>query len=367
MKVYIITNSTWNIVNFRKELINKMYDMNIEIILSAPKDKYFHLIDKNKFKYVDLTYSRKSQNIFSNLYIIFFYFMQFLREKPDKILLFTIKPNIFCSLSAIFFKKIKIYNFITGLGTLFFENNLKKKFLLNLYRFALLRSDKVIFQNHYDQNFFLDNNVIHQNKSIIISGSGVDSKKFKFSNINSNKFKKFSFLCISRLIAQKGIREYIEASKLIIKNFPQTEFILMGQIDKDNKSSFNLEELLKDNKFIKIINFEFDVYKYLKNCDCFVLPSYREGTSRAIMEAASIGRPIITSDVPGCNNIVKDEFNGYLCKPKSINSLYAAMEKMINTNFVKRKEMSIRSREIITKNFDVNIINNQIINILNEI
>ena len=210
MKIFIIANSCWNILNFRKKLITDLYLKKNKIILSAPIDKSLEKIDKSKFSYLPINYNRKSFNLLKNLYIILFYVRQFNLHKPQKILLYTIKPNIFCSLSTFFtYKNIEIYNFITGLGSLFFSNPFKKKIIIFLYKIAFLKSNKVIFQNTNDLNYFVSNKIISKKKCLIIPGSGVDINFFKFKKLNiKNKFN-LNFLCISRLIKHKGIDEFI--------------------------------------------------------------------------------------------------------------------------------------------------------------
>jgi len=364
-KIYIVSNSTWNIINFRKHLIEKLQCLNYDITISAPKDRFHKFIDLNKYSFVPIKYNRKSENIISNLKIILFYFREFIHKKPDFIFLYTIKPNIFASISSLLiFRKVKYYNFITGIGTTYFENSFKKKLILYLYRIALINTQKVIFQNKSDQKYFVNQKIIPEYKSLIISGSGVDTKFFKYSNIKDKDLNNLNFLCISRIISQKGILELIKAAKLIYKDFKTIQFTLIGSPDIENKSFINLNSLIKSNININHIDHTDNVFEYIKSCDCFILPSYREGTSRSILEAASVGRPIIATDVPGCNNIVKNNINGYLCKPKDHFSLYKSIHKMIYTNFSTRKYMSLNSRKIAEKHFDINIINNQIIKLL---
>lgn len=365
-KILLISNSSWNIINFRINLIDKLIINCHKVIVSTPYDNFTKYFNKNKYDYIPYTYKRKSFNIFENLKIIFFYLKVILKQKPDIMLLYTIKPNILISISSIISnRKIKIYNFITGLGSFYFANNFKKKLIFFLYKIAFIKSEKIIFQNIDDLNVFISNKIISKNKALLIPGSGVDTSFFKFNQIKNKKSSHLNFLCISRIIFQKGIIEYLEAAKMIKKEFPNISFSLVGSIDLDNISSLNLNKILSYKKYVKYSKFTSNIYELLNECDCFVLPSYREGTSKSILEAASVGIPIITTNVPGCNNIVQDNQNGYLCKPRDIISLYECLKKMINTTFQKRNEMSIKSRKIIEKSFDIEIINNQILHELN--
>ena len=364
MKILISLNSSWNLYNFRIDLIKKLIYLNHEIYITIPKDEYFQKIInlKLKIKVNQLNIDRKSFNIFKNLYLLFQYLKIYNKIKPDLVLLYTIKPNIIGSIASFFsFKKIKIYNFITGLGTFIFENNLKKKMILSLYKLAFLNSNTTILQNIDDYNYFVNNKIIKASRCKIIPGSGVDTNFYKY-NIKNKTNDSFNFLCVSRLIKQKGILELVQAAKIVKKNYPNVNFTIIGSIDYGNLSSIDVSEYELLKKYIKHKKFSESIINELINCDCFILPSYREGTSMSLLEAASIGRPIITTDVPGCNNIVSEGLNGYLCKSKDVKSLCDCIIKMLNTNLQDRLKMGHNSRKVVENKFDKEIINELIIN-----
>ena len=361
-KIILVTNSFWNIVNFRQDLIKKLLEKNIKLILSSPPDSNLKKYDLSKIDYLPINYRRNTINIFENIYIIFFYLKKIFRHDPSVALIYTIKPNIFFSISALIsLKKIKIYNFITGIGNLYFHGKLKKRLIFYLYKIAFLKSSKVIFQNVDDLNYFVLNKIVKKEKCLIIPGSGVDILKFKFKSLKNNPSENFNFLCVTRLIKHKGIEELTKAAKLVKEEFPYVTFTLVGSFDDQYSSQINTKLKNELRLIFKRIKYTENVADLINDCDCFVLPSYREGTSRALLEAASVGRPIITSNVPGCNNIVLNDFNGYLCEPRNVISLYECLIKMINTDFDKRNKMSINSRNYIKKEFEVNIINKKIL------
>lgn len=364
-KIFIITNSGWNIANFRYDLIKKIVNKSNDLIISCPPDNYIKKIINHRIKYLPINYKRNSYSFLQNFKIILFYYKNIIKVKPSAILLYTIKPNIFASISNLFIaKKIKVFNFITGIGNLYFESYIKKKIIIILYKIAFLKSYKVIFQNTDDLNYFVSNKIISKKKCLIIPGSGVDINFFKFKQLNIKKKFNLNFLCISRLIKHKGIDEFIKAAKLIKKEYPDITFTLIGSIDSEYNSSLNKDSLANLKPYINHINFTENIISFLEECDCFVLPSYREGTSRSLLEAASVGRPIVTTDVPGCNNIVLNNYNGYLCKPNDIISLYEKLKKMINTEFVIRKKMGINGRKLIEDTFSNDIINNKILKLI---
>tara|TARA_B100000989_G_scaffold299050_1_gene292518 strand:- start:3180 stop:4286 length:1107 start_codon:yes stop_codon:yes gene_type:complete len=363
-KLFIISNSSWNIYNFRLNLIIKLLDK-CKIYISSPNDKFSEKFKDLSIEYIPINYSRKSFNFLTNFIIIIKYYIIFLKKKPDIVLLYTIKPNIFISISSLLtLKNIDQYNFITGIGNLYFSKKIKKNFILFLYKLSFLKSKKVIFQNSDDLNYFVNKKIVSKKKCVLISGSGIDSKFFKFCKLQKTNSEELKFLCVSRIIEHKGIIEYLNAAKLIKKEFPKISFTLIGSIDNQYPTKFNPKDLNNFQSIVDFVEFSENIYEFLKNCDCFILPSYREGTSKSLLEAASVGRPIITTNVPGCNNVVIDNVNGYLCKPKDSISLYKKIKKMINTDFITRDRMSIKGREIIENSFDNEVINNKIISLL---
>ena len=367
MKIIISANSSWNIYNFRLNLINKLQKLGHEIIIISPNDNYTKLIEQKNIRLVNLSLNRNNLNFFSNFILILKYFYIFKIEKPDIYLGFTIKPNLFGTAALFFFKKTKVVNFITGFGTFYLSSSkLLFYFISFLYKLIFYRSTIVFFQNKYDQDYFVLKKIIKHKKSKIINGSGVDINYFFYSkNLPKKKFD--TFLLISRIIKDKGIFEFIEAAKIIKQKYPLTVFKILGSVDFNNRNKINLEYFNKAKKenIVEHIKFKEDIREYIINSDCIVLPSYREGTSMSLLEAASMGRPLISTDVPGCNNIVFENINGFLCKSKSFNSLSDSLIKFINTSNLKRINMGLNSRDIVINNFDIEKVNNDIINKIN--
>jgi len=362
--IIIAANSSWNIYNFRMHLIRKL-SSKYRVIIVAPVDKYTNYILDEGYEFVDIKLNRNSLNIFSNFIIFFSYILIFNKYQPAAFLGFTIKPNIIGTFASFFFKKINSYNFITGLGTFFFSRNFFRKYILIFYKIAFIKSKIVFFQNHEDKTYFIDRNIIKEKKSFLIHGSGIDLEFYNNTNAPNNN-KKFIFLCVSRINKDKGIIEYIDAAKLIKKEFLNVEFQLLGEIDKKYNNQVDIDYLNKsiENKIITHINFIDDVRTNIIESDCIVLPSYREGSSRALLEGAALKKPLIASDVPGCNNIVKDNFNGYLFKAKNSFNTYEVMKKMLNLDIRERNLMGKRSREYIKDKFEINLVNNSILEVI---
>jgi len=363
-KIIISANSSWNIYNFRMNLIKKLSDKYHVIILS-PHDNFTQYILDQGFTHVDIKMHRHSKNIFSNFYLFIQYFFLFYKFKPDAFLAFTIKPNIFGTLASIFFFKIKVFNFITGLGSFYFKRGLFHSLVLILYKIIFLKSKIIFFQNTNDKDFFNSKKIINDNKCSLINGSGIDLKLF------NNDYKKsfnndFIFLCISRINPDKGILEFVKSAELIKKDFLKVKFKLLGSFEDvfQNPNHLSLIKKSIENGVVEHINFVNDVRPHLKMCDCLVLLSYREGTSRALLEGAAFSKPLIATNVPGCNNVVINNYNGFLCESNNIINTYEVMKKMINLTHKERSTMGINSRNLVEVNYEINKVSNSILEII---
>lgn len=288
-------------------------------------------------------------------------FYQILRNiKPDAILGYTVKPVIYGSIAARLARVPKRFALITGLGYAFTGEARGKRGLVNLlvrclYRQALKRAEMVFFQNPDDQVLFRKLAIIDSmTPSKVINGSGIDTVNFPETPLPDNKAH---FLLIARLLGDKGVREYVMAAARIRIHFPKCRFSLVGSIDL-NPDSITREEL---NRWIKEEHIQYlgrldDVRPAITEASVYVLPSYREGTPRTVLEAMSMGRAVITSDAPGCRETVLDGVNGFLVPVKSVDALVSAMKKFILEPELATK-MGKASRQIAVKKYDVHKVN----------
>ena len=252
--------------------------------------------------------------------------------------------------------KIPTVCMITGLGTIFMKKNFIKKIVLILYKMAFKNVNYVLFQNKDDQRLFLNNNIIKKKITILTPGSGVDIKKYSYKE---QSYKKSTiFLLAARILKEKGIIEYIKAAKLIKKNKLKIKMNLVGSFVDNNKSSLPQRIIFNahKNKVINYLGFIDDIRNEIQKADCVVLPSYREGTPRFLLEGASMGRPIITTNVVGCKEVLRDNKNGFFCKVKDYKSLYLMINRFTNLNINKKKQMSLYSRKFMVNNFDEKIV-----------
>lgn len=362
-KIIIVSNSFWNIFNFRLNLaltLKKKY----KVILIAPFDQYTEKLKKLGFACYNVSIDRKSISIFKDIYIIFIYFKLFSKIRPSVILSFTIKPNIYASLVS-YFLKIKIINNISGLGTTFIKKNLLTFIVIQLYKLTIKKSFKVFFQNIDDKNYFIENKITTKNNSLLIPGSGIDLEKYKFIRPIINN--EINFLYLGRLILDKGLFELFEVIKRIKPKYDNVQFTIIGNIDYSNNTYIRKEviDYLLKEKLINYLNFQDDTINYISKCSCFILPSYREGLSRSLLEAASIGRPMIASNVPGCKELVIDDYNGFLCNPRDVDDLEYKIIKFINLKQDQKIQFGINSRKI-ANNYDEKIVFKRYLEVIDE-
>lgn len=354
-KIIICLNTSWNIYNFRLNLARFLKKADYYVVLVAPYDKY-SVILKQEFEYHDIFMNNKGTNPKEDIKTLIEFYKLYKAIKPDIVLNYTIKPNIYgniaCSLLG-----IKTINNISGLGTVFIKESLITKVVKSLYKYSLGKSSKVFFQNNDDKQLFIINRLVQENKCDLLPGSGIDTNKFiPLEHEQSDNI--FRFLLIARMLWDKGIGEYIEAAKIIKQKYPAVEFQLLGSLDAINTTAISKEQIeswIKEG-LVTYLGVTDDVKEYIKKSDCIVLPSYREGTPRTLLESASMAKPLIATDVPGCRDVVDDGINGFLCEVKNAEDLADKMEKMINLNLEERISMGKAGREKMIKEFDESIV-----------
>ncbi len=365
-KIAIVLNNSWQAYNFRLNLARSLKDNGYEVVFIAPYDsKYSELIEK-EFKFFDIQIDAKGINPLSDLKTILNLYKLYKNIQPDIILNFTIKPNIYSSIVA-GIVGIKSISNITGLGTIFIRQSLTTKVAKLLYKIALGFNSKVFFQNNDDKSLFIKDRLVIENKTDLLPGSGVDLNKFV--PIEKQEEEVFKFLLIARLLKDKGILEFIDAIKIIKSKYNNVEFQILGAVGVANKTAITKEELQIwiDNDLVNYLGTTDNVQDIISNADCIVLPSYREGTPRSLLEACAMEKSIIATDVVGCKEVVEDGINGYLCEVRDSQDLASKMEMMINLSEDERKIMGQAGRDKIVKEFDEKIVINKYLESIKEI
>lgn len=357
-----------SLINFRGDLIKSIEDTGVDVLsvsspLTEPLKQEF--LEK-KIKHESVTFKRNGLSPLQDLKTLTELFRLFRSKAPSFVLAYTIKPVIWGGLAARF-TNTKFYALITGLGFAFQGQGLKRKTLTKLvsflYKLSLKSATKVIFQNEDNRRLFVERNIVPFEKTEVISGSGVDIKRFQYVK-TPDVAGSVCFLCIARLLGEKGLREYAKAAEIVKKTHPTTRFILVGAEDTspDGISLLEVEGWTK-NGTIEYNGPASDVRPFIEKTHVFVLPSYHEGLPRSTIEAMSVGRPIITTDAVGCKETVEENLNGF--KVPVANSK-ALAEKMIW--FINHPEqiepMGLVSRKMAEEKFDVHKVNARMLEIM---
>jgi len=363
MKIAVLSSHTPSLFWFRMDMMKEFIRYGYSVIALGPEseDKWKSKFKENNIDYRQIYVKRNGINPFSDLKTLKDLNIFIKKEKPNKIFAYQAKTIIYGSIIAKHNNIKEIYLLIAGLGSIFRGTGIKNKLIKAVmkveYRIACKTSEKVFFQNNDDKKEFIDNRLINEDKTVIINGSGVNLEKFKQKPLPNNTV----FLFIGRIIKDKGIIEYLMACEKIKEKYPKVRCLLVGPYDS-NPSALKPEELQPfiDNEVIEYFGEQNDVRPYIAQCSTYVLPSYHEGTPKTVLEAMAMGRPIITSNAPGCRETVVDAVNGFLVPVKDILELTNKMEWMIN-NKDKMKIMGQESYRLCKIKYDVNIVNKAII------
>ncbi len=353
--VLICSNYAWTVFNFRMGLIKELKRNDYKVAVITQFDGYEKKISNEVDMILPLFISRKGINPFLDLITFFHLLISIYKLKPNFLFLFTIKPVIYGSLVGRILRR-KSYPMITGLGTAFTSKSWITRLVKVLYKGALKKSEVVFFQNIDDRDIFLVEKLVNPNAIKMVPGSGIDLSRFPKTELMDKN--PMVFTLVSRMIWDKGIKEFVEAAKIIKRSYSKVIFQLIGPLNVENRTAISekkMNEWVKDGT-IRYLGETDNVAKFIKDSSCIVLPSYREGTSRVLLEAASMCRPIITSNVPGCREVVEDGFNGFLCESKNSIDLAKKIKKMILLPFKERKEMGLNGRIKMEKEFDQSIV-----------
>ena len=360
--IVILGTSAGSLGNFRGDLVRSLSDKNLHVILASSKPDFGDLDNFENIEYQTIHLERNGLNFYDDIKTLFDISSLIKRAKPRFILAYGVKLVIWGGLSARA-AHVPFFALITGLGFAFQGDSFKRKLLTKLvvflYKIALKSSKAVIFQNKDNRNIFIDKGIVPRSKTYVVNGSGVDIKKFNISEFQPTEL---NFLCLSRLLGEKGLREYAAAAKIVKLKHPEVNFLLVGSEDA-SPDAIPLSEVNSWSDYVDYKGSTDDVKPYIRDSHVYVLPSYHEGIPRSTLEAMSMGRPVITTDAVGCKDTVKEGFNGFKVPIGSIQELADRMLWFINN----RKEintMGVNSRGIIETKFDVEKVNPKMLKIM---
>ncbi len=364
MKVLIVLNSAWNLRNFRSGLIKALLDHGHEVVLAAPADEHVSALQALGARFVNLPMRAHGINPLPDLILLchLIWLLNILR--PTVLLAYTAKPNVYGGLAGRIMS-VPVVNNIAGLGSVFIKGGWIAGVLSILYRMALARSRCVFFQNPDDRMHFVAKGLVENKRADLLPGSGINLQHFQVAPLPCMERlhqpiseRRFVFLLVARLLKDKGVMEYAEAARQLKPLYPHVEFAVLGSRDQENPNVVS-EKLLSNWQSDGVLRYwgtSSDVRKELALADCVVLPSYREGTPRTLLEAAAMGRPLIATDVPGCREVVKAGLNGLLCEPRNAKSLAMQMEAMLNMEPELIQKMAQASRIRVQERFDERLV-----------
>lgn len=321
------------------------------LLALAPPDEDQARLEAEGIPFYPLTRLRRDKTPFSDFRLFLKLLSLYRKEKPDLILHFTAKPNIYGSLAARL-NRIPSLPTLTGLGFIALNNGFSSRLARSLYQIALNKLPQIVFHNPDDLRFFLERKIINPDQGLVIPGSGVDPVWFAFHPLPAGETTKF--LMASRLLKDKGVREYAEAAEILKEKQRKATFLIAGELDQGNPSALSEKEwkaILKRSPLIYLGKLG-DIREAIREAHCVVLPSYREGLPRFLLEGMAMGRPVITTDVPGCRELVQPGYNGYLVPERDATALADAMERFARLPASEHERMGMNSRLMVKKQFD---------------
>ena len=354
-KVLILVNHNVVIYNFRKELVQRLVADGYEVYLSCPQGNRIEELKRMGCKYIETDVERRSKNPFTDLSLLRHY-KKIMREiKPDVVLTYTIKPNIYGGMAARKYNIPQLAN-ITGLGTSIEDGGISSKFILQLYKYGIKSARTVFFQNQTNLDFFKSQGLVRDNY-VLIPGSGVNLTENCFEPY-PEKTDKTVLLIIGRMMKNKGTGEILEAAEEIRKRRKDVIFRFIGFPDDDWKEI--IDEAVKKG-IVEYPGNQTDVHSFIKNSHATLMASYHEGMSNVLLETAATGRPIIASDIPGCREIFDEGISGIGFKPRDCKDLIRAVDQFLELPREVRADMGKAARQKVEKYFDRNIVVNKYI------
>ena len=353
-----VGNTAWSMYNFRLEVL-QFFSRRYNVVVLAPEDAWGKKLLEKGITYVPIIIDNKGTSPLKDLQLLWQLYRLYKKYSPYLVFHYTIKPNIYGSLAAALCR-IKSIAVVTGAGSVFFKDTLLTKGIKCMFRFSFRYSKEVWFLNREDQALFISSRLVNPLKSVLLPSEGINTLDFRPPEFHTRETDgRFRFLYLGRILWDKGIGEYVEAAGKIKKNNRDVVFQILGFLDQRNPSAIPPEMVRewREQGIIEYLGTSDDVRETILHSDCIVLPSfYREGVPRSLLEAASLAKPIIASDVVGCRDVVDDPLTGYLCKPRSASDLQEKMERMLHTSQDERIRMGKSGRAKVKSQFAIGII-----------
>ena len=351
--VALLTNNDDDIYCFRKELIEEIIGAGYEMLISCPDGEKFELMRHLEYRYDNPEIDRRGTNIVADLKLFLHYLSLFRKHKPSVVLTYTAKPNVYAGLAA-WLLRIPVISNVTGFGSVLNESGLKQKLIMTLFRFSFRRSACVMFQNSTNMKLAEESGMV-KGEHKLIPGSGVNTERYPLLPYPEDD--KIVFNYIGRILHDKGVDDYIEAAKRIRAEYPQTEFNMLGFIEPTEMHYADLLKELEEKGIVKYRGSQKDIKPFVAASHATIHPStYGEGMSNVLLESASSGRPVISTDNPGCMETFIDGETGFIYHGGNVDALCNCIRKFIALPNEERKTMGEKGREYIKANFSRKIV-----------
>lgn len=356
-KILILANNDVGLYKFRKELIQELLcpgsiddgrsGNGAEVYIALPDGEFVQPLEQMGCHFIETPIDRRGMNPFKDLRL-FRQYRKIIREvRPNKVITYTIKPNIYGGI-ACRLQKVPYYVNVTGLGTAFQKRGLLQTMVTKLYRVALKKAQKVFFENSENQKVLEEKKIVKKNQGVLLNGAGVNLEDYPYTEYPKED-KPIRFLFIGRVMREKGIDELLRAMELLVEEKYTVHLDVVGPCEEDYVPIMKKKE---QEGWLTYHGYQKDVKPFIAACHCFVLPSWHEGMANTNLECAAMGRPMITSDIPGCREAVIDGENGLLAEPQNIECLHGAMRKFLELKDEERRNMGAEGRKHMEEMFD---------------
>lgn len=346
-RILILANNDVGLYKFRKELIQELLNQGNHIYISLPNGELVQPLIDMGCTFIETDLDRRGIKPISDFKLLVSYLKVIKRIKPDMVITYTVKPNVYGGIVCRIINVSYAIN-ITGLGTAFQNDGFLKKIIVFLYKMSCKKTKVVFFENEESQQIFIENKIVKEENTCKLNGAGVNLEEYKFCEYPEDNGE-IRFLFIGRVMKEKGMNEFFEVAKWIREEYKNVFFDIVGPLEEDYKSTISeLQEL----NIINYYGYQCNVKPFIEKAHCFLLPSYHEGMANTLLESGAMGRPLITSNIYGCKEAVIDGETGYLIKAKDSKDLYKKVKKFIEISFDSKLEMGHLSRNHIVKFFD---------------
>ena len=345
-KILILANHFATIYKFRRELVSKLVEEGYEVVISLPFSQDIDKIKALGVRVIDTNVDRKSVNPIKDIILLKDYTKIIKDEKPDLVLAYTIKCNIYGGISCRV-NNIPFMANVTGLGSAYYRGGLIKNIVNILYKIGLKKAKSVFFENTSNAQVMIDEKAIKKEQAVVLNGAGVNLERFEYSEMPKDTVTRFIF--VGRVMEEKGVNELFEAIRKISKEYDNVEFTFIGWFEEDYS---DIMTQLEEENIIRYYGYQNDVIPFMKNSHCVILPSYHEGMANVLLEGAALGRAIIATDIPGCRESIVDGVSGLKCKVKDSEDLYDKIKRFVDMDFEEKVEMGKAGRKHMEDVFD---------------